>query len=142
MNTYLFMADALVVFHFCFVLFVVFGGLLVIWRKWIAVIHVPAIAWVITLESCHLMCPLTELEDRWRDAGGGDRYQGGFIDHYIMPVLYPGQEILTRDFQITLAMMLALLLMLSYTTAFTRPGRKRRRKLMKRDTIEQMLRMD
>ena len=136
------MANALVVFHFCFVMFVVFGGLLVIWRKRVAIVHIPAIAWVITLESFHLMCPLTSLEDKWREMGGGDRYNGGFIDHYIMPILYPGNEILTRDFQITLAIVLIVLLIISYTIAFTRPNRKQPIRLQPQDRIENILRMN
>jgi hypothetical protein len=69
------------------------------------------------------MCPLTPLENSLREAGGGIAYEGGFIDHYIMPVLYPMD--LTRDFQITLGTVIALINVLLYTTAFTRRGHRR-----------------
>ena len=116
---YLFFANALVVFHFGFVLFVLSGGLLVIWRKRFAFLHVPAVIWGVIVETTGWLCPLTPLENQWREAGGGVAYEGGFVEHYIMPVLYPHD--ITRDFQITLALLIAIINLIAYTVAFTRP---------------------
>lgn len=117
---YLFLANALVIFHFCFVLFVLSGGLLVIWRKRFVFLHVPAALWGVIVETTGWLCPLTPLENRWRTAGGGLPYEGGFVEHYIMPVLYPHN--ITRDFQITLAILIVIINLMVYTIAFTRPG--------------------
>lgn len=82
-------ADGLVLFHLLFILFVLFGGLLVL--KWprLAVLHLPAVAWGISVEVLHLMCPLTEWENRMHAAAGQTGYGGGFVEHYIWPAIYP-----------------------------------------------------
>lgn len=84
------LADATVAFHFAFILFVVFGGALV-WRRiaW-AWLHVPAVAWVAWLEFTQAICPLTPLENALRARAGDAGYAGGFIRHYLEPVIYPG----------------------------------------------------
>ena len=117
---YLFLAEALVVFHFCFVLFVLSGGFLLSWRKWIACLHIPAALWGVIVESTGGHCPLTPLENRLREAVGGVPYEGGFVEHYIMPIVYPHE--ITYDFQLTLAMMIAVINIVLYTFAFTRRG--------------------
>src|SRR5947209_5445122 len=117
---YRFLANAVVVFHACFVLFVLCGGLFVVRWRWVALLHVPAALWGMFVEISGWMCPLTPLENRLREAGGGVAYRGGCVDHYIMPVLYPAG--LTRDFQITLGTLIALITVLLYTIAFTRRG--------------------
>ncbi|MCX2899309.1 DUF2784 domain-containing protein [Pseudomonas mandelii] len=82
-------ADGLVLFHLLFILVVLFGGLLVLkWRQ-LAVLHLPAVAWGISVEVFHLFCPLTEWENRMRDAAGQTGYAGGFVEHYIWPAIYP-----------------------------------------------------
>jgi hypothetical protein len=86
---YRLLADLLVVFHTGFVLFVVLGGLLV--PRWprLAWAHLPAAAWGAWVEFSSTVCPLTPLENHLRHLGGEAGYSGGFIAHYIMPVLYP-----------------------------------------------------
>ncbi|MBF8720050.1 DUF2784 domain-containing protein [Pseudomonas guariconensis] len=82
-------ADALVLLHLAFILLVLFGGLLVIkWRPALF-IHLPAMAWGLAVECLHLGCPLTGWENRRRAAAGQAGYQGGFIEHYIWPMIYP-----------------------------------------------------
>lgn len=117
---YLFAAHALVVFHFCFVLFVLGGGFLVLRRKRVALLHFPTAIWGMYVEWSGQLCPLTPLENWLREAGGGIPYEGGFVEHYIMPVLYPHE--LTRDFQMTLGTLIAVINLLLYFAAFTRPG--------------------
>ena len=82
-------ADAVVLLHLGFVLFVVAGGLLVFKWRWIALLHLPAVVWAVLLEFCGWLCPLTPLELSLRETGGQAGYSGGFIEHYILPVLYP-----------------------------------------------------
>ena len=82
-------ADAIVVLHLAFVIFVVAGGLLVFrWRR-VALLHLPAVVWAVLLEFRGWLCPLTPLELKLRASGGQAGYGGGFIEHYILPVLYP-----------------------------------------------------
>ena len=81
-------ADAVVLLHFGYAIFVVAGGLLVFRWRWIALLHLPAVIWGVLLEFFGWMCPLTPLELRLRAAGGQTAYSGGFVEHYIQPVLY------------------------------------------------------
>ena len=82
-------ADAVALVHLAFVLFVAFGGLLV-WR-WprLAWFQAPAVLWGAWIEFAGGMCPLTPLENHLRRAVGEAGYAGGFIDHYLWPLLYP-----------------------------------------------------
>lgn len=82
-------ADALVVFHFMFILFVIFGGFLA-WRwRWLVWLHLPAASWATGAVTMRWICPLTPLENSLRRAGGGDTYAESFIEHYLLPVIYP-----------------------------------------------------
>lgn len=86
---YLLLADFVVILHFLFIVAVVIGGLLVIkWRKLIW-IHLPFLFWGIYIEFSGGICPLTPLEIWLRKQAGADIYQGGFISHYLVPVIYP-----------------------------------------------------
>jgi hypothetical protein len=101
------MADLVVVFHFAFVLFVVFGGLLVLRWPRVAYLHVPAAIWGILIEFTGWICPLTPLENALRSRAGAAAYQGGFVEHYILPVVYPSA--LTRTIQFVLGSIVLLL---------------------------------
>jgi hypothetical protein len=91
------LADAVVVLHFCFVLFVVLGGLFALRWSRAAWVHLPAALWGAGIEFLGGICPLTPLEIHLRRLGGEAGYAGGFVEHYVLPVLYP--EALTRDIQ-------------------------------------------
>jgi hypothetical protein len=94
-------ADGLVLFHLTFILFVLFGGLLVLkWRRLIWW-HLPAAAWGLAVEFFHLPCPLTHWENLMRHAAGQSGYGGGFIEYYVWPVIYPAG--LTPAIQLWLA---------------------------------------
>jgi hypothetical protein len=84
-----FLADALVVLHFAFTAFVVFGGFLT-WR-WprAAYVHLPALAWGVWVEVSAAICPLTPLEKHLRELAGEPGYSGGFLAHYLGALLYP-----------------------------------------------------
>lgn len=93
-------ADFVVLLHFAFILFVVSGGLAVLrWPRFMW-LHIPAVAWGAFIELTGRVCPLTPLENRLRIAAGQAGYSGGFIEQYLIPVVYP--EGLPRWFQISL----------------------------------------
>lgn len=94
------LADAVLVIHFAFVLFVVLGGLLVVRWPRLAWIHVPVALYGAMIEFAGFICPLTPLENSLRRSGGEAGYEGGFIEHYITAALYPAG--LTRQIQIAL----------------------------------------
>jgi len=91
------LADLLVLLHLAFILFVLFGGLLVLrWRR-LLWLHLPVVAWGAAIEFVGWVCPLTPLENRLRAAAGDAGYGGGFIEHYLIPLIYPAD--LTRELQ-------------------------------------------
>jgi hypothetical protein len=94
------LADIVVGFHVGFVLFVVLGGLLVLRWPRVAWLHLPAAVWGALIEFAGWVCPLTPLENRLRRASGASGYAGGFVEHYLLPVLYPAG--LTRGVQYVL----------------------------------------
>ncbi|MGB5474331.1 MAG: DUF2784 domain-containing protein [Gammaproteobacteria bacterium] len=98
---YRFTADALVIVHFAFIGFVLFGGLPVFHWPRVAFLHVPAVLWAVLLELYHWPCPLTPWEQQLRLAAGEAGYSGGFIPYYLLPLIYPAG--LTPDIQLVLA---------------------------------------
>lgn len=112
------LADLVVGLHFLFVLFVVLGGLLVLRWPRIAYLHIPAAIWGAAIEFGGWICPLTPLEHSLRRQAGGAAYSGGFIEHYILPVLYP--TALTRDIQLILGFLLVAMNLSVYTYVFRR----------------------
>ena len=101
------LADATVVFHLAFVLFVVVGGFLVLRWPRIAWAHVPSAVWGAWVEFAGWVCPLTPMENWLRQRGGQSVYTASFVDQYVLPVLYPSA--LSREVQWTLgAMVLGL----------------------------------
>jgi hypothetical protein len=93
-------ADAVVLVHFAFVIFVLVGGVLAMRWPRVMWVHIPAALWGVLIEVAGWVCPLTPLENYLRERGGAAGYQGDFIAHYIVPVLYPAG--LTRDWQLVL----------------------------------------
>jgi cobalamin synthase len=97
---YRILADLVVGVHALFVAFVVVGGLLALRRPWVAALHLPAAVWGALIEFRGWICPLTPLENSLRAAAGEAGYRSGFIEHYLLPVLYPAG--LTRGVQLAL----------------------------------------
>jgi hypothetical protein len=110
------LADLVVALHFGFVLFVVLGGLLVLRWRWVALVHLPAAVWGAWIEFSGRICSLTPLENEYRRLGGEAGYTGGFIEHYILPVLYP--HALTRNIQVALGVVVVALNVGLYLRAF------------------------
>ncbi|MDQ2669395.1 MAG: DUF2784 domain-containing protein, partial [Gemmatimonadota bacterium] len=85
------LADLVVGLHLAFVVFVVLGGLLVLRWPRLALVHLPVAVYGALIEWIGWVCPLTPLENMLRREAGGAGYEGGFVEHYIVPLLYPGQ---------------------------------------------------
>ena len=98
--TWRILADAVLVLHFAFIAFALLGGLLVWHWPRLAWLHLPAAAWAAGIAFFGGICPLTPLENRLRAAGGEAGYEGGFIEHVVEGLIYPGW--LTREIQIGL----------------------------------------
>jgi hypothetical protein len=119
------MAEFVLLFHFGFVVFVVLGGLLILrWRS-AAWLHAPAASWAVLIQFAGWTCPLTPLENHLRNLGGQAGYSGGFVEHYLLSVLYPAG--LTRDIQLVLGLGVLVLTLSVYTVS------SRRRMRMKAD---------
>ncbi|HZV99340.1 MAG TPA: DUF2784 domain-containing protein [Methylophilaceae bacterium] len=97
---YYFLAQVVLLVHGAFILFVVLGGLLAL--KWprLAWVHLPAAIWGAVVEFMSWPCPLTPLEKRFLELAGRASYEGGFIEHYLWPIIYPAG--LTQDMQLIL----------------------------------------
>lgn len=83
------LADLVLLLHLAFILFVVFGVLLVWWRPRWSWLHLPMALWGAIVNLLGWTCPLTPLEKQLREAAGGPGYEGGFIEHYLQPLIYP-----------------------------------------------------
>jgi hypothetical protein len=121
---YRLLADLVVVLHAGFVLYVVLGGLTALRWPRAAWLHLPVVAWGAGIEFLGGICPLTPLENRLRQLGGEAGYAGGFVEHYLLPVLYPAA--LTRDVQVLLGGFVLLLNLAIYTVVWRRWRRRRR----------------
>nr|WP_288256160.1 DUF2784 domain-containing protein [uncultured Pseudomonas sp.] len=106
-------ADALVLVHLSFILFVLLGGLLLLRWPRLIWLHLPAVAWGIVVECLHLGCPLTPWENQLRRMAGQAGYDGGFIEHYLIPLIYPAG--LTPQIQIGLGAIVVLVNLAVYT---------------------------
>jgi hypothetical protein len=115
---YRLLADLVVVLHLAFVVFVLFGGLALLRWPRLGWIHLPAAAWGALIEIAGWICPLTPLENSLRRMAGQVGYPGGFIAHYVVPILYPPG--LTRGTQIGLGIAVLVLNATIYGWVLTR----------------------
>lgn len=105
-------AYLVVVLHFGFVCFVVLGGFMV-WRwRWAVFLHIPAALWGALIEFKGWICPLTPLEQRLRQMAGQAGYSGGFIEQYLLPILYPSS--LNRGVQVSLGTFVVVINVVAY----------------------------
>ena len=116
-------ADVLLVLHLAFVVFVMLGGLLLLKWRWLIFLHLPAVAWGILVELRGWFCPLTPLEQHFRTLAGETGYSGGFIQHYLLPLIYPAG--LTREVQTILAMVVIATNLVIYTVVYVNYRRGR-----------------
>ena len=111
-------ADAVLVLHLAFIVFVAFGGLLALRWPRVAWVHLPCAAWGVAIEFGGWICPLTPLENRLRILAGERAYQGDFVARYLMPVIYP--DGLTREAQVALGLAVFVLNVAIYATVVRR----------------------
>ena len=117
------LADIIVLLHFGFIVFAIIGGLLVLKWNWVVWIHIPAAVWGSLIVIFGWICPLTPLENMLRRTDTGETYTGGFIAHYIIPIIYPPG--LTRELQIEMGIFLVLLNVIVYTFVYRHWRRNR-----------------
>jgi hypothetical protein len=122
---YSFAADVLLVLHLVFIVFVMLGGLLLLKWRWLIYLHLPAVAWGILVELLGWLCPLTPLEQHFRMLAGETGYSGGFVQHYLLPIIYPAG--LTREVQILLAIGVISINLVIYTVIYVKYRRGRYR---------------
>ncbi|TMB31606.1 MAG: DUF2784 domain-containing protein [Deltaproteobacteria bacterium] len=115
---YRLLADVVLVAHLGFVLFVVAGGFLILRWPGMAWVQLPSAFWGLVVEWSGWICPLTPLENRLRAQGGAAGYAGGFVEHYLVPVLYPAS--LTRGVQVLLGATVLVINLIAYALAFAR----------------------
>ncbi|MFW6079781.1 MAG: DUF2784 domain-containing protein [Gemmatimonadota bacterium] len=115
------LADVVLVLHFGFIVFVVLGGLLALRWPRAALVHLPAAAYGILIELFGWVCPLTPIENSLRRSAGEAGYSGGFIEHYLLPVIYPGG--LTREVQLVLAGVVVVVNVVVYLVVWRRLGK-------------------
>ena len=116
-------ADAVLLLHLGFILFVLLGGVLAVRWRWAPLLHLPAAAWGVYIELSGGLCPLTPLENRLRIAAGDAGYAGGFIEHYLLALIYPAG--LTQDVQYVLAAIVVGVNALAYGWVWRRRRRRR-----------------
>ena len=112
------LADAVVLAHVAFVLFVILGGVFVLRSPRVAWAHVPAVTWGVAVELAGWECPLTPLENWLGARSGASGYAGGFAGHYLVPLLYP--EGLTRELQLALGALALLVNLVIYWSIIRR----------------------
>ncbi len=115
---YRLLADLVLVLHLAFVLFAVLGGLLALRWRWFPWLHLPAAIWGGFIEATGRICPLTPLENRLRGAAGVSAYGGGFIEHYLLAIVYPPG--LTREMQLALGALLVIVNIVVYAAVWKR----------------------
>ena len=114
------LANVVVVAHVLSIAFIVLGGFLT-WRwRWVAWIHIPFAVWGVLLEYVGWICPLTPLENAFREKAGEAGYHGGFIDHYILPLIYP--ETLSGNVQLVLGTFVLVVNIIAYAGFVRRHG--------------------
>jgi hypothetical protein len=121
---YRLLADAVLLFHAAFVAFVVLGGFWVLIKPSLAWLHLPAVAWGAGIELTGRICPLTPLENQYRQLAGQQGFPGGFLEHYLLAALYP--DGLTRRVQITLGLLVLGINAVLYAVAWRRVMRQAR----------------
>lgn len=107
-------ADAILLLHLAFTLFTVLGGLLVLRRPSLIWLHLAAVLWGVVIEWADWICPLTPLENFFREQGGEAGYAGGFIEHYVALILYPENLTIALRYLLGMGLVAANLIIYGY----------------------------
>lgn len=115
------LADLVVLAHLFFIIFVVTGGFAAYFWNWrLILLHLPAVVWGIYIEFSGDICPLTPLENHLRHLAGQEGYSAGFIEHYLVPIIYPIG--LTREIQVVLGLFVFVVNLVAYALLLKRSG--------------------
>ncbi len=109
-------ATVIALLHLAFIVFVLLGGLLVLRWPRVAWVHLPAAAWGVLIEFFGWWCPLTKWENHFLRLAGRAGYDGGFVAHYIMPIIYPPG--LTRGMEIAIGIIVLVVNAAVYARVF------------------------
>jgi hypothetical protein len=120
---YRWLADVVVLIHLAFVAFVLLGGVLALRWPVATWVHLPAAAWGALIEFAGWICPLTPLENAFRARAGDAGYAGGFVEHYVLRMLYPAG--LTPSIQWVLGGLVIAVNVLIYALVLSRRRRSR-----------------
>jgi hypothetical protein len=112
------LADLVVLLHLFFIIFVVTGGFVALRWAWFALLHLPAAAWGAFIEFSGTICPLTPVENNFRRMAGQQGYSSGFIEHYLIPIIYPTG--LTHEIQVLLGLFVITVNLVLYSFLFRR----------------------
>ncbi len=115
---YRILADLVVLLHLLFILFVIAGGFFALRRGYIVLLHLPAVLWGVYIEFSRNICPLTPLENHLRRLAGSEGFSTGFIEHYLLPIIYPAG--LTGEIQVALGLVVLAINLIVYFFLFRR----------------------
>ena len=118
------LANTLLLIHFLFIAFALFGGLFIFRYRWVAWLHIPAFVWAALISFVGWICPLTPWEVSLRRSAGQEGYSGGFIEHYITPIIYPAGY--TREFAIAAGVTVLVINSLIYAITIYRTRKQGR----------------
>lgn len=110
--SYRLLADTVLIVHLAFILFVVGGGFLLGRFPRLVWLHLPAALWGGFVELSGGVCPLTPLENHFRELGGEAGYTASFVNHYLTRLIYP--EGLDRGWQLGLGLAVLLINLVAY----------------------------
>jgi len=117
-------ADFIIVLHFTFILFVLVGGILVLKWRWLIWLHLPAVIWGALISFMGWICPLTPLENMLRQAGGGEVYLTGFIEQYIVPLIYPSG--FNHEMFVAIGLFVVVVNVIVYAFIFNKRGKNKK----------------
>ncbi len=120
---YLLAANLVLILHLLFICVVMLGGLAVLRRPRLALVHIPAAVWGFLVEAMGWYCPLTDLENALLRRAGEEGYGQSFLEHYLLALIYP--DGLTREIQYLLAALVVLVNGAVYVTLWRRRGTPR-----------------
>lgn len=114
-------ADGVLLLHAAFIVFALLGGLWALRWRWAPALHLPAAAWAFFIELSGGVCPLTTWENQFRASAGQSGYASSFVEHYLLPLIYPAG--LTRNSQVLLAAGVVLVNLAVYAWVWRRRKR-------------------
>ncbi|MBA3013292.1 MAG: DUF2784 domain-containing protein [Proteobacteria bacterium] len=120
---YSILANIILAAHLIFILFVVFGSLVVFYKRWVFWLHIPAVIYGSLVEFSGWICPLTPLENHVRALAGQSGYAHSFVQEYLLKTIYP--EMLTRQDQIIIGCILLILNLFVYLLIFRKTMKKK-----------------